>query len=138
MYSLKRFLYLPDQDRSILIQALIALSIFRIVLPLLSLRTVERLPLSMNWRGNQIPSACRIAWAVRSAARFVPGATCLLQALTAHALLIRHGYAPRLTIGVMKDGCQRFGAHAWVTCADEVVIGGRETQKYTALLSLGS
>jgi hypothetical protein len=111
--------------------------VVRLSLAWLSLRTVQRLAVRIRWRSREALSADRIAWAVRSAGRFVPRSTCLVQALTVQALLIRHGYRPRLTIGVTKNECEGFGAHAWVTCEDEVLIGGPETGNYTALLNLG-
>jgi hypothetical protein len=89
----------------------------------------------MNWRSSVTLNAYQIAWAVRSGARFLPRSTCLVRALAAQALLTRHGYRPRLTIGVAKSQ-SRFEAHAWVTCKGEVVIGGRETGQYTTLLNL--
>jgi hypothetical protein len=138
MRSLKRFLHLPEQERSLVFQAILATSVIRLTLALISLRTVQRLAVGISWRSDEILGADRIVWAIWSAARLVPRSTCLVQALAAQALLIRHGYTPRLTIGVTKDACDRFGAHAWVTCENEVVIGGHETGNYTALLNLGS
>jgi hypothetical protein len=137
MRTLKRFLHLSRQERTLVFQAVVAMLVVRLSLAWLSLRTFQRMAVSLRCRSNETLSAQRIASAVRSAARFVPRSTCLVQALTAQALLIRHGYRPRLTIGISKNECEGFGAHAWVTCEDEVLIGGPETGNYTALLNLG-
>jgi hypothetical protein len=137
MQGLKRFLHLSKQEHSLVLQAVLAMLIVRLSLARLSLRNVQRLAVSIPWRSGEALSAHRIVWAVRSAAGFVPRSTCLVQALAAQALLIRNGYRPRLTIGVTKNEYERFGAHAWVTCEDEVLIGGPETGNYTALLNLG-
>jgi hypothetical protein len=137
MHRLKRFSHLSRQERTLVFHAVLALLAVRLSLAWLSLRTLQRLAVSIPWRSGEALSAHRIVWAVRSAARFVPRSTCLVQALAAQALLTRHGYRPRLTIGVTKNECEPFGAHAWVTCEDEVVIGGPETGNYTALLNLG-
>lgn len=138
MQSLKRFLHLSRQERLLVFQAVLAMLVVRLSLPLLSLRTLQRLVVSIPFRiSNETLSAHRIVWAVRAAARFVPRATCLVEGLAVQALLIHHGYRPRLTIGVTKNECEGFGAHAWVTCEDEVLIGGPETGNYTALLNLG-
>ena len=137
MQSLKRFLHLSKQERSLVFQAVLAMSVVRLSLAWLPLRTIQRLAVSSPWSSSEALSAHRIVWAVRSAARYVPRSTCLVQALAAQALLIRHGYRPRLTIGVTKNECERFRAHAWITCADEVLIGGPETGNYTTLLNLG-
>lgn len=137
MQRLKRFLQLPRQERALVFQAVLATFVIRLSLAWLPLQTVQRLAVSIPSCGNEPPSAQRIVCAVQSAARFIPGSTCLVQALAAQALLIQHGYRPSLTIGVMKNECEGFEAHAWVTCEDEVVMGGPETRNYTALLNLG-
>ena len=138
MHVLKRFLRLSKRGRLLLFQAAISIFLIRLSLPLLSLRNVHRLAIKITWLSDEPLSADRIVWAVRSAARFIPGSTCLVQALAARSLLIRHGYNPLLTIGVAKNENNRLGAHAWVTCKDEVLIGGHEAANYTALLNLES
>lgn len=138
MQSLRRFLRLSRQERTLIIQAIVITSALRLSLPWLSLQSIHRLAVNIRRRSNGNVSAYRIVWAVRSAARLIPGSTCLVQALAAQALLIRHGYTSGLTIGVTKNERDRFGAHAWITCGDEVLMGGHETENYTALLILGS
>ncbi len=138
MPSLTRFLHLSQQDRSLVFQAVLAILVVRLSLAWLSLGALQRLAATIFWRSNETLSARRIAWAVRSAARFVPRSTCLVQGLAAQALLIRYGCRPCLTIGVTKDKCRPFGAHAWVTCEHEVLIGDHEIGNYTALLNIGS
>lgn len=138
MHVLKRFLRLSKRERLLLFQAAISIFLIRLSLTLLSLRNVHRLAVKITWLSDEPLSADRIVRAVRSAARFIPGSTCLVQALAAHSLLIRHGYNPLLTIGVAKNENNRLGAHAWVTCKDEVLIGGHEAANYTALLNLES
>jgi hypothetical protein len=63
-----------------------------------------------------------VAWAVAVASRFVPKATCLVQALAGQALLARRGHAARLHIGVSKpEG--RFEAHAWLEDEGRPILG---------------
>jgi hypothetical protein len=138
MQVVTRFLRLSKQDRLLLFQASLAMFLIHLSLALLSVRTAHRLALKITWCPGEYLSADRIVWAVRSAARFVPGSTCLVQALAAQSLLLRHGYSPLLTIGVAKNEGERFGAHAWVVCENEIFIGGREAANYTALLKLPS
>ena len=138
MHVLKRFLRLSKRGRLLLFQAAISIFLIRLSLTLLSLRNVHRLAVAIGWRSDEPFSADRIVCAVRSAARFVPGSTCLVQALVAQSLLAPHGYNPLLTIGVAKNECNQFEAHAWVVCENEVLIGGRQMGNYTALLKLGS
>jgi transglutaminase superfamily protein len=138
MQTLKRFSRLTKQERSLVVQAVLATSVIQLSLALVPVRTVQRLAAAIGWRSDEPFSADRIVWAVRSVARSVPGSTCLVQALAAQSLLMRHGYRPLLTIGVAKNECDRFGAHAWVVCDNEVLIGGHEAANYTALLNLES
>jgi hypothetical protein len=138
MHLLKRFLRLSKRERLLLFQAAISIFLIRLSLALLSLRNVNRLAVKITWLSDEPLSADRIVWAVRSAARFVPGSTCLVLALAAQALLVRHRYNPLLTIGVAKNDDNLLGAHAWVTCENEVLIGGQEAANYTALLNLES
>ena len=51
-------------------------------------------------------------------------ATCLRESLVLYALLRRRGAAPRLCVGVRKDGAT-LAAHAWVEC-DGVATSGEE------------
>jgi hypothetical protein len=57
-----------------------------------------------------------------SAARFVPGATCLPQALAAEAILRRQGHPADLRLGV-KRGDDGVEAHAWVESYGRVIVG---------------
>lgn len=69
-------------------------------------------------------SAEELARALVSGSRFVPGSTCLVQALAGQWLLQGEGYAPRLRIGVSK--AEGFEAHAWLELDGEVLIGGAD------------
>jgi len=79
----------------------------------------------------------QVAWAVRLASRYVPGATCLPQALATQILLSWSGHASCLHIGVAL--AQQFEAHAWVEYDGRVVIGEiDETERYTPILGINS
>lgn len=73
---------------------------------------------------------------VKRCCRFVPGATCLTQALSVFILLRRHHQQSNLRIGVEKDSANRFRAHAWVEIGGTVVIGDLpDLKRYTILKS---
>jgi Transglutaminase-like superfamily len=65
----------------------------------------------------------RIAWAVTSAARFVPDASCLTQALVAKTLLDRERLDGMLRIGVAVQGRRKLRAHAWIQSGQLVLVG---------------
>lgn len=75
----------------------------------------------------------QIAWAVRTAARYVPAANCLPQAIVAKRLLEEQGYQPVIRIGVRRPEESALSAHAWVDVAGRVVLGddGRDYQPLT-------
>ena len=113
------------QDRMLLAEAALLLLLFRaglVVLPFAWLRRLFDRPAPGPHRAVD---AERVAWAVRALTRRTPGpTTCLAQALTVRALLLRHGHAPLLRIGVRRPGTgATLEAHAWVECDGHVVIG---------------
>lgn len=77
-----------------------------------------------------------IGWAVATAARRIPAATCLTQALAAQYLLRRRGLEADLRIGVARAAGEPLEAHAWVESRGQVVVGG-VARPYTPLPSLG-
>lgn len=133
MASLKRFAALSSQDRYLLLRALCLVAAVRIGLFLLPFRTIQRLAARARRRARPIHSVGRCVWAVRASSRYVPGATCLTQALAAQVLLAESGFDSRIEIGVTKDEQRRFRAHAWVVCGEEIVIGGAEADRYVPL-----
>jgi len=135
MRSLKRFLGLTRQQRYLLFEALVATCVIRLGSRWLTMQRLQRLSQRTS-TSNKNVGADQIVWALHAAARLIPGSTCLVQALAAQTLLIRHGYRPRLTIGVEKNKRDRFAAHAWVTCGDEILVGGQHARNYASLLSL--
>jgi hypothetical protein len=80
----------------------------------------------------------RVAWAVTVAARFVPGATCLSQALAARVLLRAAGHPTTLSIGVRRDPGGVIQAHAWVHSGVRPVVGVRPEGTYEVLRRRGA
>lgn len=79
------------------------------------------------------PGVARLAWAITTASRYVPRATCLTQALAGQALLARYGHAAQLRLGVAKTERDGLEAHAWLVIGAQVVIGGHELERYAPL-----
>ncbi len=65
----------------------------------------------------------RIAWAVGVASAYVPGATCLVQALVARSMMLRQGLPAQVRIGVRAGEAARVHAHAWLVLDGQVVLG---------------
>jgi len=76
-----------------------------------------------------------MVWAVHAVSPYVPRATCLTQAITAHQLFSKYGYSSLVKIGVGKDETGEFEAHAWLEHEDKVVLGESE-KEYVPLMDL--
>jgi len=126
---LAAFLALPGSDRLLLVKAAATLVAVRCALHLVS---IERL---RSWAGHLREAnrpVDRIIWSVRTAARRVPGATCLSSALTLQRLLSSAGHPSQVHIGVARDA-SGFMAHAWLVHDGVVVIGEEEHERYAHL-----
>jgi hypothetical protein len=131
--SAYRLRLMDSGDRRLLRQALPLVLVVRVALWVLPVRYLlgRATRLSENARTTPTsPNPDRVAWSVRAAARRVPRATCLTQALTAQILLARHGHRSRLHLGVARTPDGVMAAHAWVECGGRVMVGGRSVDRY--------
>jgi hypothetical protein len=65
----------------------------------------------------------KVVWAVSAAAKRVPRATCLTQALATQIMLGRRGHRTSLQLGLMKSAVGKVNAHAWLERDGKVLIG---------------
>jgi len=138
MERLRRFRSLPAEDRRRFLVALPVVAAVRAalwVLPFGKLRSLIARPARRRpgWLTRSPDEADRIAWSVESAARYVPRATCLTQALAGEVLLRRAGHPAEVRIGVAKDPAGTLEAHAWVESGGRVVIGDHDLHRFTTL-----
>ena len=80
------------------------------------------------------PTPDRIATDVDRAARVIPRATCLVQALAAEWLLARQGSAATVRFGVAR-GDRGFEAHAWLESGGRVILGGATAARFAPLIA---
>lgn len=132
MRRLSRFRRMRRRDQLLLLQALLLLAAIRVALKVLSLPQIMRFtrrPLPLAFKS--IPPS-RVGWAVATASRYVPGAACLTQALTAQVLLNGVGVPSVLRIGVAKEG-ENLAAHAWLESEGAVIFGDSQPEYFTPL-----
>lgn len=134
---LERFRNLTRHDRRLFVTAVAVLSVVRLALWVTSFRrlrgAIERATEPRPGASDPTPGeADRIGWAVGSAARFVPAASCLPQALAAEALLRRRGHPAELRLGVLRTE-RGVEAHAWIESYGRVIVGDHELDRYTRL-----
>ena len=78
-----------------------------------------------------------IVRAVRLSSRYVPRASCLVQALTTQILMGRNGHPVQVHIGVALNRESGFRAHAWVESQGRVLVGQvEELASYAPMLVL--
>jgi hypothetical protein len=142
MRRIGKFLKLTSADKLLLVQCALIVAAVRVGLSLLSYNTLRRwLATETTAESTTNAVAKRIGWGVETAARLLPGTTCLTKAFAAQWLLARSGYRSQMRIGVAKDAHGQFIAHAWLISNGQVVVGGasEDLGRYVALtdLSLG-
>jgi hypothetical protein len=132
--ALQRVVGLSRDRRRLLARALVTVAWYRAALWVLPFRWVRRLAARPSRRSRSSRSAVDIASAVTAAARRVPQASCLTQALALQSLLQREGYSPLLKLGVAKTPAGELAAHAWIEEDGRVLIGGPESARFVPLL----
>jgi hypothetical protein len=136
---LAAFWTLSGEDRRLLLEAFAACAWFRLVLYFVSANRLRGLAArsirSTGRSGGPVERPVeRIVWAVRTATRWTPGATCLVSGLALQRMLSRHGHRSELHIGVSRTGGV-FTAHAWVERDGRVLVGEGELDTYVRLVS---
>lgn len=139
MRRAKRFFSLRNHERRLLLRALWRLSTTCCKLHLLPQKQWRALLAPAHARGTTTPrqySEAEIAWAVHAAARYVPLANCLPQAIVTKQLMEEQGYQPVLRIGVRPPEELSLKAHAWVEAGGRIVLG-EDGSEYQTLVPGG-
>ncbi|RWD59762.1 MAG: lasso peptide biosynthesis B2 protein [Mesorhizobium sp.] len=120
-----RVLSLSGPEVLFLARCLAVVGAVRLGLTLSSYNRVRSLVTRLEARNDAgIADLRRVAWGVAAAARFVPGASCLTQALAGQYLLARQGNASNIRIGIERDTGAELKAHAWLVSGNHIVLGG--------------
>ncbi|WP_036258252.1 lasso peptide biosynthesis B2 protein, partial [Mesorhizobium sp. WSM3224] len=125
MRNWSRLRSLSGREVLFLARCLTVVSAVRLALTLSSYRRVRSLVTRQDARRDaSIADLRRVAWGVAAAARLVPGASCLTQALAGQYLLARQGNASKISIGIEKGTGSDLKAHAWLMSGNHIVLGG--------------
>jgi hypothetical protein len=126
---LRRFRNWNAIERRLVLEALVAVPVARVVLTVVPLRVIVSGMQRTRRNRSDVPLE-RIAWATNAIDRRVPRSNCLTRAVAASLLLRRHGHPATLRLGVSQtDG--RVAAHAWLESDGRPVVGDAGT--FTAL-----
>jgi hypothetical protein len=134
---LKRLRRLSPNERQILFRAAAVTLAARCALAALPLGKTKCL-LKAFVASKKSISLEDAVWSVRAAGRYIPGATCLSQALALQAMLADSGLEASVQIGVRRAPHAEFKAHAWVSFQGEIVLGGPDVSDYVHLTVLES
>ena len=134
---MRKLWHLSSAERGLLLKAGILLAIYRIALWVMPWKRLAVSRPSPGESHTDRSSVETLEWAVRTAHRRVPFATCLTQALALHHLLARAGYESSIHIGVAKTVGRGFEAHAWVEYGGVTLLSSpSEIAHYSRLLAL--
>ena len=137
MRNLSRVLSLSGSEMLFLAHCLLVVAAVRLGLTLFSYNHVRRMVTRLDAsRPASIGELGRVAWGVAAAARLVPHASCLTQALSGQYILARQGNASKIRIGIERDTGTQLKAHAWLMSGNHIVLGG-SIDRFTHLVDHG-
>ncbi len=129
-------------DRALLLEALYALALARVLAVGLPFRRLARMLGDVGIEGPEaVPPAYeeiarRVGWAVTAAARYVPwDCRCMTQAIAGWRMLARRGIFGTVYLGVAEapGHAGKLVFHAWLRCGSVFVTGGNGRLRYTVL-----
>ena len=119
-----RYRRLSRSERRLGVRAVRVVAWVRLLLTIRSFAAADRATRAVRVSpsaGGHSPE--RIGVVVAAVSRYVPGATCLTQALAARVLLAQEGHSSELVLGMARVGA-RLRAHAWLEAGGTIVVGG--------------
>jgi len=137
MRSLRRLAGLTPDRRRLVLRSLLVVVGVRVGLTALSFARLRNVLRKLERRTTPEAEASRpavdeLVWAVGASSRYVPRATCLVQALALELLLERSGRAAAVQIGVAKENGD-LKAHAWVESEGRRLLEDSEPTRFASL-----
>ncbi|MBF4475236.1 lasso peptide biosynthesis B2 protein [Methanobacterium formicicum] len=136
MSIISSFLKLPSWEKKIALETLFWVIRIRIMIWLFPFSTVQNRVQNIARNHNSTTknkiSMSRLRIMVMAASKYVPHATCLVQALAGYILFSKYGYTTSIKIGVLNENGE-FEAHAWLEHDEKVVLGESEKNFRTIL-----
>jgi hypothetical protein len=129
------FLKLPTWEKKIAIESLLCVIRIRIMLwmfPFTTVQTKVQERVVKHDFSREVITMPRLRIMIVAASRYVPRATCLVQALAGYILFSKYGYTTSIKIGVLNENGE-FEAHAWLEHGEKVVLGESEKNFRTIL-----
>ncbi|MET2829099.1 lasso peptide biosynthesis B2 protein [Mesorhizobium shangrilense] len=106
-------------------RCLLVVTAVRLGLTVISYNRIRAVVMRLDARQSaDVADLRRVAWGIAAAARLVPRATCLTQALSGQYILARQGHASKIRIGIERGTGKQLKAHAWLVSEHHIVLGG--------------
>jgi hypothetical protein len=132
MLFIRKFAGYSALERRLVVKAWFTLIVVRVLLWVVPYRWIEARVMAPPSAPAVTVPPTDIARAVTRAAKLVPFATCLTQALAGGLLIRRAGSRAVIHFGVAR-GDAGFKAHAWLESDGGILIGGHEAAAYLPL-----
>ena len=133
------FIRLTSMDKLVVIQSIYWLIIIRIMISIFPFhfvqKRVQKIVNRTNRNVNSSVSMSKLRVMIVVSSRYVPRATCLVQALAGHILFSKYGYDTSIKIGVLTENGE-FEAHAWLEHDGSVVLGESE-KGFKTIMDIG-
>ncbi|MFU2191319.1 lasso peptide biosynthesis B2 protein [Methanobacterium sp. MZD130B] len=132
-----RFIKLPSREKKLALETLFWVLTIRIMVWIFPFQYVQKKvqKIAKHLASDQKKiSIHKIRSMIVNISRYVPRATCLVQALVGYILYTKHGYNTQIKIGVLTENGV-FEAHAWLEYQGGVVLGQSE-KKYKTILDI--
>lgn len=141
MQSLRRYRALPADDRALVREAAIVLTLVRLGISTLRFSTLRDVldrwirVFPRTGGDSTVHDMRRVPWSVAAVTRRLPfRSTCLVESLAVDAMLRRRGIASEIRFGVRPPGGGALSAHAWVEHDGAIVFGARtDIAEYSVL-----
>ncbi len=137
-----RFWQLSRTNKLLILQAVIALSLFRLLIQFVPFRKISPWLGKLNQEGDfvitpeQFREIRRVQWAVVRLTTVLPWlSTCLTRAITAKLLLSQQHINATLYLGAAFNNQKALNAHAWLRCGKVFVVGGKNHKTFGRLVS---
>ncbi|MGI6483986.1 MAG: lasso peptide biosynthesis B2 protein [Methanobacterium sp.] len=132
-----RFIKLPSREKKLALETLFWVLTIRIMVWIFPFQYVQKKvqKIAKHLASDQKKiSIQKIRSMIVTISKYVPRATCLVQALVGYILYTKHGYNTKIKIGVLTENGV-FEAHAWLEYQGYVVLGQSE-KKYKTILDI--
>lgn len=144
--KLGKFFRLPFRKKRFLAEAFIKLGIGRLLVLLVPFRKIKQFvekgpvdPIKQKQRNVSGTAELELVkWSVAVMSRYTPWKSkCLVQAITAHNMLLRRGIASTIYFGVARESESTLAAHAWLKCGEMVVTGDQSRERFSTVMQIG-